>query len=96
VVPGVAAAALAAQPLAVEQVRAGQLRDDPALLQLLDGKRVLGFGVVIAGEQRPAAGQHPERPVGSAGQRPRRECLQGGDGGRPITAPGRRLDHFGL
>jgi len=96
VVPGVAAAALAAQPLAVEQVRAGQLRDDPALLQLLDGKRVLGFGVVIAGEQRPAAGQHPERPVGSAGQRPGRECLQGGGGGLPIAASGRRLDHLGL
>ncbi len=47
----------AAQPLPVQQVEAGQFRDELALLQMLDGQPVLGFGVVVAGQQRPAAGQ---------------------------------------
>lgn len=41
---------------ALLRVRAGQPRDEPALLPMLDWRRAFGFGVVV-GEQRPAAGR---------------------------------------
>ena len=66
----VAAAALAAQPFAVYQVGAGQLGSGPALLQVRDGLRVEGLGVVVAGEQRPGPGEQPERQRGAGRGRP--------------------------
>ena len=48
---------------ALLRVRAGQPRDEPALLPVLDGRRVIGFGVVVVGEQRPAAGRQLPVPV---------------------------------
>ena len=47
---GVAAAALAAQPFAVDQAGPGELGSRPALLQVFDGLVIEGLGVIVAGE----------------------------------------------
>ncbi len=92
-VAGVAAPSLAAQPLAVEQVGAGLLRGHPAAVQVIDSQLVLGSGVVVAGEQRPAAGQQAEGEVGSAGQRQGGERLEHRGRGLVVAASGRCFDH---
>jgi hypothetical protein len=48
----VTAAALAAQPLAVEQVRAGQLRADPGAAEPLDRLEIPALGAGVVAEQR--------------------------------------------
>ena len=50
------AAVLAAQPLAVKQVGAGQLDADPGPAEPLDRLGVQGFGFVVRAEQRLAPG----------------------------------------
>ena len=67
-----AAAALAAQP-AQYLVRPGQLRDEPAALQVIDGQPVLRLG--MAGEVRLAIPISQVQPSGPARQRPGREGL---------------------
>ena len=84
---------LADEPLAIEQARAGQLGYGPALPQVLDGLLVLGLGLVVVGEQRPAASQQPEGQGRAAGQGQGRKGLQRPDGGRPVAASDAGLDH---
>jgi hypothetical protein len=50
VVPGVAAAFGAAEPLAVVQVGAGEVDGHPALAELADGFAVVAFGVGALGQ----------------------------------------------
>jgi hypothetical protein len=64
---GVHAAAPPAQPLAVHQVRAGQLRADAGPAKPLDRLMVAGLGLVISAEQRLRTGAHARPPVGIAG-----------------------------
>ena len=57
---------LAAQPLAVEQVRAGELRAQPRAAQPLDRLAVQALGALALAQQRARAGPDAERPVGAA------------------------------
>ena len=54
---GVAAPPLAPQPLAVEQVRAGELGNGPGSFQVADRLLVAVFGVSAGGQQRTGAGE---------------------------------------
>ena len=60
------AAVLAAQPLAVEQVRAGELGTQPGPAEPLDRLAVQALGGLAVAQQRPRARLDPERPVGAA------------------------------
>ena len=87
---------LAAQPLAVQQLRAGEvdarsrLRAEP-----LDRLAVERLGSLALAQQRARAGLAPERPVRAGGARPLLEPPQrrGGDVGR--AGPRGRLDQLG-
>src|SRR5271165_4038585 len=92
---GVAAAALAAQPLAVHQVGAGQLGYRPALPQVPDGLGVQGLGVGVAGQQRPGPGEQPERQRGAGRGRPLREPPERGTGYPGLPAARGGLDQVG-
>src|SRR5258708_7488180 len=61
--PRLGPAALAAQPLAVEQVRAGKLKTNAGAAQLADRLAIPGLGVLAVAEQRPAARVDPRPPV---------------------------------
>jgi hypothetical protein len=69
----VTAAALAAQPLSVEEVRAGKLRADPGTAQPVDRLEIQPLGAELVAEQRTGPGLDPERPVGGGGAGGRRE-----------------------
>ena len=75
-VAGFDAPALAAQPLPVQQMRAGELRTEPGTAQPVDRVVVQLVGGRPAAQQRPAARLYPERPVGAAGPRRVREPLE--------------------
>jgi hypothetical protein len=64
-VAGVEAASLAAQPLPVQQVRAGKLRAQPGAAQPLDRLAVEGVGRRTDAEQRAAACLEAESHVGT-------------------------------
>ena len=57
-------AALAAQPFAVEQVSARELRPQPRAAQPLDRLAIEGRGSLALAQQRAGAGLDAERPVG--------------------------------
>ena len=91
---GVAASSAAAQPLAVEQVRAGEVDGRTAALKLADRLQVRGLGLAGVIKQRLAAGADPERPR-------RRRCAgpvgQGGERGAghlPLVAADGGLDQL--
>ena len=67
-VAGVEAAALAPQPLAVEQVGPGELHAHAGAPQPLDRLLVEALGGVAVAEQRARAGLDPERPIAAAGR----------------------------
>ena len=67
--PRVAAALLAAEPLPVQQAGPGELGHDARPAEPGDGLLVELLGLFPAEGERPAPGQHPERPFGPAGQR---------------------------
>ena len=78
---GAVAAALTAQPLAVQEVGPGQLGGDLALPQVLDGQPVSVLSAAVAGQQRLAAGKQPKRPGRLAGLPPGPDGLKSSGGG---------------
>ena len=64
--PRVGPAPLAAQPLAVEQVRAGQFGPEAGAAQPVDRFAVAALGVLAVAEQRPGTRVDPLPPVGLA------------------------------
>ena len=70
------APALAAQPLAVEKLRAREVRPQPGATQPFDRLSIQRLGGTPAGQLRAAAGLDAERPVGAGGCRRPHEPLE--------------------
>jgi hypothetical protein len=94
-VAGVAPAALAAQPLAVDQVGAPQFHALANTAEAVDRLTVQAFSILAVAGQRPRAGLDTERPVGPAGAGDAGQPLQGAGRARGYAAARRRLDHLG-
>ena len=77
--------ALAAQPLAVEQMRAGELHAQARAPEALDRLAVAALGGVPLAGERADAGLDPQRPV--AGRE--RPCARTSSRARPAAAPRR-------
>jgi len=75
--PRLDAATLAAQPLPVEQVRAGELGRYRIAAESLDRFAIELFGRGVAKEQRPATGFDAGGPVGTARLRRIHQPLEG-------------------
>ena len=88
-------AALAAQPLAVEQVGAGELEAHAGAAKPLDRLAVEALGGLAVAEQRARAGLDAQRPVGAAGACRLREPLQGVVRALSSAAARGRLDELG-
>ena len=84
-------ALLAAQPFAVEQVRAGQFRPDPGAAEPPDRLPVQPVGQLAAVQQRPRAGLDAERPVGAGGAGVRHQTRQRLGRAFGLAGPGRRF-----
>ena len=84
--PGVDAAVLAAQPFAVQQVRAGQFRAEPGAAEPFDRLPVEVLRRLALADQRAAAGRDAQPPVGSAGLGGFRELID--RAGRELHVPG--------
>ena len=89
------APALSAQPLPVEQVRAGQLRAEPGTAQPPDRLAVQVVGLGAGAEQRPAAGLEAECGIVAAALRDLGELLEGIAGQPGLPAVRGRLDQLG-
>src|SRR5258708_16856544 len=85
----------APQPLAVQQVRAGEIEGSFAAPELADRLQVRCLGVAALGEQCLAAGPEPERPVRSRGPGP--VCEDGVRAARyfVVAAAGGGFDQLG-
>jgi len=88
------ASALAAQPLAVEQMRPGELDADLGAGKVLDRLPVQTLCRRTFAQQRPRARLDPERPFGAAGAGSLREPIQGVGRDVAAVAPDRRLDQL--
>jgi hypothetical protein len=73
VLAGVRSAALAAQPLAVQQVGSGAVGGDRAFGEVVEGLAVVVFG---AGDQGSRVRRHAQAPRGAAGVRALRQGFQ--------------------
>jgi hypothetical protein len=87
--------ALASQPLAVEQMTAGELSSDAGTAEASDGLAVETLGGVALAEQGADAGFDPQRPLGGCHTRALGQPLERGLEERGITGPGRRLGQLG-
>jgi hypothetical protein len=92
--PRVGPPTLAAQPLAVQQVRTGQLGPEAGAAEPADRVAVPALGVLAVAEQRLAAGVDPLAPVGlaDAGGLSQPGQRVGGQPGLP--GPAGRLDQL--
>ena len=88
------AAALAPQPLAVEQMRAGQFHADTGPAEPLDRLAVQPLGGLVIAQQRPRAGLDAERPVGAGGRGHLLQTAQGADPALGLPGPGGGLDQL--
>jgi len=89
------AAVLAAQPLAVEQVSAGQSGPDPGPAEPPDRLLVEQLGGLAVADQSSGAGLYAKRPVGGGAAGGRREPPQGCGRAPGRPGPGRRFDQLG-
>jgi len=89
------AAAFAAQPLPVQQVRAGQLGPEAGAAQPAGRLAVPVLGVLAVAEQRPAARVDPLPPVGLADARRLGQPAERVRGQPPLPGPAGRLDQLG-
>ena len=89
------AAALASQPLAVEQMAAGELHADAGTAEAIDRLVVQAFRRLALAQQGTDPGLDPERPL--AGRHPGafREPFECGLDHRHVTGSGRRLGELG-
>src|SRR5690349_20800571 len=92
---GVDPAALAAKPLAVEEVGTRGLRAERRAAQAIDGLAVEILGDGAVAQQRSGARLDSERPLGAAGSSRLRKALEPDRREPSIAAPGGRLDEFG-
>jgi hypothetical protein len=90
----VQAPALAAQPLAVHQVCAGEMDLDAAAGEPLDRFAVEGFGRGTIGQQGARAGLDPQRPAGGARAGSFLELSEGAGGDLGPIAAGPRFDEL--
>jgi hypothetical protein len=88
-------AILAAQPLAIEKVRAGELRTEPGAPQPLDRLAVKIVGGRPGAEQRPAPRFDAERELSAAGLRRLSQSLERVFGEPGLSCAHGRLDQFG-
>src|SRR5262249_6443262 len=95
VFPGVATPVLAAQPLAVDEVRACKLRPHPRPADALDRLVVEQLGLLALAEQRPEPRLEASRPVVVAKPRPLDGQLAGALDPRPIVGPRGRIAQLG-
>ena len=86
---------LAAQPLAVEQMGAGELHADAGTAEAFDRLAVETVGDVALAEQGADAGLDPQRPLGGRHARAFGQPLECGPDERDVTGPGRRLGQLG-
>ena len=91
----VGAAALAAQPFAVEEVGAGELHTDGSAGQAIDRLAIEALGGLVIAEQSPRARCDPQRPVGSTGCGCQREMAQDTGCELGLAAAGGSLDLLG-
>src|SRR6202035_2433409 len=94
-VPGVYAAAFPAQPLAVDQVGARQLRADPGPAEPLDRLTIERLGRVIRADQCLRASPDARSPAGVAGPGHLLEARQRVRGTFGRSGAGRGLDELG-
>jgi len=94
VLPRLNTAALAAQPLPVQQVTAGELGADPGPAQALDRLAVAGLGLGAA-EQGTDPGLDPQRPVGGQYPGPFGQPFQGRPEEPDVPGLGRGLGQLG-
>jgi NADP-dependent 3-hydroxy acid dehydrogenase YdfG len=93
--PGIHPAVLAAEPLTVEQVRAGQIDARPRPAQMTDGRLVQALRGRPVAQQRERARPDAERPVGARGVGGLGQAAHGPGGAGRLPRPGRRLDQLG-
>ena len=77
-------ALLAAQPLAIEQMRAGELRTQPGARQSLDRLAVQALGALTLADECAAAGFDAQCPIGAGRRCDRHHALE--RGGRELGA----------
>src|SRR6185503_5535551 len=94
-VPGVYAPVDPAQPFAVNQVGARQLRADAGAVEPLDRFAVERLGRVVGADQRLRASPHARSPAGVAGPGHLLQARQGVRGTPGRSGAGRRLDKLG-
>src|SRR4051794_35574665 len=92
---GVEPAALAPQPLAVEQVGAGELHADARACEPFDRLAIEAVGLVAFVEERAAAGVDPECPVGAAGAGRLQYARERVGRELGLSRPGSGLDQLG-
>jgi hypothetical protein len=88
-------AALAPEPLTVEQLHPGERGDDAGLVKVIDGLEEVPFGIIIVGYERAAEGLKSGRPVGPARGRRRREPVDRQPGQPRLAAAHGRLHQLG-
>ena len=93
--PGILAAAFAAQPLTVDEMGAGEVGGHPTVAEPLDGLAVVGFGVRPGADQRPRARRHPECPLGAAGAGSRGQLLHRRSGTLRLAGADGRFNQLG-
>ena len=87
-------ATLAAQPLAVDQLRTRELGTKLGATQPNDRFAIGALGVLARSEQRPRAREHAQPPIAVADARRLGQPLQRLAGQPGLPGPGRRLDQL--
>ena len=91
---GIGAPVLAAQPLAVDEMGAGDWQPDAGATQAVERAAVQALGAIDLAEQRAPVGLDAERPVAAASARAVKELLKGAGCLLRDAAPGRSLNQL--
>src|SRR5690349_3369694 len=94
-VPRVHPAVLAAQPLAIDQVSAGQLHPETGAAEPVDGLPVGALSRLALAQQGPRARQGSQRPVAPRGCGCLGQVPHGSGGSSGLPGPGGGLDQLG-
>src|SRR5262249_29153902 len=93
--PSIVEATLLTQPLAVEQLRAGELGAETRAREAIDSLLIVGLGDVALTEERARASLDPERPVRPRGSRCLGQPTERGGRDVRLPEPDARLDQLG-